>query len=389
MTTKKDYYEILGVTKEATDEEIKKSYRKLAMQYHPDKNDSPDAEEKFKEISEAYAVLSDSEKRTSYDRFGHAGFDRRYSQEDIFKGADFSDFGDIFGDIFGSIFGGGFGGSRSRGPQRGADLQYELRLTFMEAYTGKTTEIVVPKIVMCDTCSGTGAKPGTVAKSCPQCRGTGAVSKTIQTPFGNMISQSSCPTCHGSGKVIETPCPKCSGKSKVSTTKKISVTVPAGADNGMRLRFPGDGNAGDLGAIAGDLYVFIRVTPDNDFTREGDDVYTTIDLNFVQAALGTDVSVKTLGGDVTMTVPEGTQSGSTFRLRGKGFPRVNSKIVGDQYVTVRLVTPSNLSGEQRKLLEDFAKSSGFEATTKAGAKKKGKKDGKSGFFSKMKEAFED
>jgi len=389
MTTKKDYYEILGVTKEATDEEIKKSYRKLAMQYHPDKNDSPDAEEKFKEISEAYAVLSDSEKRASYDRFGHAGFDSRYSQEDIFKGADFSDFGDIFGDIFSNIFGGGFGGSRSRGPQRGADLQYELRLTFMEAYTGKTAEIIVPKIVMCDTCSGTGAKPGTIAKSCPQCRGTGTVSKTIQTPFGNMISQSTCSSCHGSGKIIETPCPKCSGKSKVSTTKKISVTVPAGADTGLRLRFPGDGNAGDPGAIAGDLYVFIRVAPDSHFVREGEDVYTTIDLNFVQAALGTDVTVKTLGGDVTMTVPEGTQSESTFRLRGKGFPRVNSKTVGDQYVTVRLVTPSNLSGEQRKLLEEFAKSSGFEATTKAGAKKKGKKDGKNGFFSKMKEAFED
>ncbi|MCL2550157.1 MAG: molecular chaperone DnaJ [Methanimicrococcus sp.] len=389
MTTKKDYYEILSVTKEATDEEIKKSYRKLAMQYHPDKNDSPDAEEKFKEISEAYAVLSDPEKRASYDRFGHAGFDSRYSQEDIFKGADFSDFGDIFGDIFGSIFGGGFGGSRSRGPQRGADLQYELRLTFMEAYKGKTVEIVVPKIILCDSCSGTGAKPGTVAKSCPQCRGLGTASKTIQTPFGNMVSQSTCPTCHGSGKMIETPCPKCSGKSKVSSTKKISVTVPAGADSGMRLRFPGEGNAGDPGMAAGDLYVFIRMTPDSHFVREGDDVYTTIDLNFVQAALGTDVTVKTLGGDVTMTVPEGTQNAGTFRLRGKGFPRVNSKTVGDQYVTVHLVTPSNLSAEQRKLLEDFAKSSGFEATTKAGAKKKGKKEGKGGFFSKMKEAFED
>lgn len=388
MTTKKDYYEVLGVTKEATDEEIKKSYRKLAMQYHPDRNDSPEAEDKFKEISEAYAVLSDSEKRASYDRFGHAGFDSRYSEEDIFRGADFSDFGDIFGDIFGSIFGGGFGGSRSRGPQRGADLQYELRLTFMEAYKGKTVDIDVPKIVLCDQCSGTGAKQGTVAKSCPECRGSGTVSRAVQTPFGNMISQSSCPTCHGSGKMIEMPCPKCSGKGKVRSTKKISVTVPAGADNGMRLRFPGEGNAGDPGAVSGDLYVIVRVAPDSYFVREGDDVYTSIDLNFVQAALGTDVSVKTLGGDVTMTVPEGTQSGSTFRLRGKGFPRVNSKSVGDQYVTVNLVTPGKLSEEQRKLLEEFAKSSGFDTTTKAGVKKKEKKE-KGGFFKKVKEALEE
>ena len=376
MTSKKDYYEVLGVAKEATEDEIKKSYRKLAMKYHPDKNDSPEAEEKFKEISEAYAVLSDADKRSSYDRFGHTGFDSRYSQEDIFRGADFSDFGDIFGDIFGNIF----GGSRPRGPQRGADLQYELRLTFMEAFTGKTVDIEIPKIVSCDTCSGTGAKPGTIAKSCPECRGSGMVSRTVQTPFGNMISQSSCSTCRGSGKMIETPCPNCSGKGKVRSTKKIQVTVPAGADNGMRLRFPGDGNAGDAGAPSGDLYVVIRVAADSYFVREGDNVYASIDLNFVQAALGTDVTIKTLSGDVTMTVPEGTQSGNVFRLKGKGFPHVNSRSIGDQYVTVNLITPSKLSDEQRHLLEEFAKSSGFEATTKAGSKKKGNK----GFFNKFK-----
>ncbi|MCL2863198.1 MAG: molecular chaperone DnaJ [Methanimicrococcus sp.] len=384
MTTKKDYYEILGVTREASDEEIKKSYRKLAMQYHPDKNDAPDAEEKFKEISEAYAVLSDPEKRASYDQFGHAGFDSRYTQEDIFR--DFN-INDILGDLFGNIFGGGAGGGRNRGPQRGADLQYELRLTFMEAYLGKTVEIVVPKVIMCDTCAGTGAKPGTTVQSCAQCRGSGIAAKTVQTPFGNMISQSACPTCRGNGKTISTPCPKCSGKGKVNSTKKISVTVPAGADTGMRLRFPGEGNAGDPGAVSGDLYVYVRVSPDSSFVRDGDNVYLSIDLNFVQAALGTDVIVKTLGGDVTMTVPEGTQTGSTFRLRGKGFPRVNSKTTGDQFVTVNLVTPNKLSGEQRKLLEDFAKSSGFEAVVKAGDKKKGKKEGKGGFFDKMKDAF--
>ncbi|MDR2943754.1 MAG: molecular chaperone DnaJ [Methanosarcinales archaeon] len=374
MTTKKDYYDILGVLKGASDDEIKKSYRKLAMQYHPDKNDSQEAEEKFKEISEAYAVLSDSEKRASYDKFGHAGFDNRYSEEDIFRGADFSDFGDIFGDIFGNIFGGGFGGTRTRGPQRGADLQYELRLTLEEAYAGKTTEIEVPKIIVCDKCSGTGAKEGTVAKACAECRGSGTVSKTIQTPFGNMISQSSCPTCRGSGRIITSPCLKCSGKGKVRSTKKMSVAVPAGAPNGMRLRYPGDGNIGDPGAPAGDLYVVVRIAPDNYFAREGDDVYVHIDLNFVQAALGTETTVKTLGGDVVMTIPEGTQNGSTFRLKGKGFPHVNSKAVGDQYVTVNLITPDKLTSEQRGMLEDFAKSSGFEATTKAGVKKKGKKE---------------
>jgi len=376
MTTKKDYYEILGVTKEATEEEIKKSYRKLAMKYHPDKNSEPEAEEKFKEISEAYAVLSDADKRSSYDRFGHAGFDSRYSQEDIFRGADFSDFGDIFGDIFGSIFG---GGSRQRGPQRGEDLQYELRMTFQEAFTGKTVEIDVPKIVSCDNCSGTGAKPGTNAKSCPECRGSGRVTRTVQTPFGNMMSQSTCPACHGNGKFIETPCPKCSGKGKVRASKKIQVTVPAGADNGMRLRFPGEGNIGDNSAPAGDLYVLVRIAPDSYFAREGDNVYISVDLNFVRAALGTDIVVKTLSGDVTMAIPEGTQTGNVFRLKGKGFPHVNSKSVGDQYVTVNLVTPSKLSDDQRRLLEEFAKTSGFEASTKAGSKKKDK-----GFFGKFK-----
>jgi molecular chaperone DnaJ len=203
-----------------------------------------------------------------------------------------------------------------------------------------------------------------------------------------MISQSSCPTCHGGGRIIETPCPKCSGKGKVRSTKKISVAVPAGAPNGMRLRYPGDGNVGDPGAPAGDLYVIVRVTPDNYFVREGDDVYVKVDLNFVQAALGTDINVRTLGGDVTMTVPEGTQNGSTFRLKGKGFPHVNSKSTGDQYVTVNLITPDKLSADQRRLLEEFAKSSGFEATTAAGSKKKEKKE-KGGFFKKVKEAFDD
>ncbi|WNY28738.1 Chaperone protein DnaJ [Methanimicrococcus stummii] len=388
MTSKSDYYEILGVSKDASDDEIKKTYRKLAMKYHPDKNDSPEAEEKFKEISEAYAVLSDSEKRASYDKFGHAGFDSQYSQEDIFRGADFSDFGDIFGDIFGNIFGGGFGSTRTRGPQRGADLQYELRLTLEEAYKGKTVEIEVPKIITCDKCSGTGAKSGTVAKACPECRGSGNVQRTIQTPFGNMISQSTCPTCHGSGQKIDTPCPKCSGKGKVRSTKKMSVAVPAGAPNGMRLRYPGDGNVGDPGAPAGDLYVVVRITQDGYFVREGDDVYVNVDLNFIQAALGTEITVRTLGGDVMMTVPEGTQNGSTFRLKGKGFPRVNSKSVGDQYVTINLITPDKLSTDQRKLLEDFAKTSGFDTTTKAGVKKKEKKE-KGGFFKKVKEAFEE
>ena len=381
MTTNKDYYEILGVEKSSTDDEIKKSYRKLAMKYHPDKNDSPEAEEKFKEISEAYAVLSDSDKRSSYDKFGHAGFDSRYSEEDIFRGADFSDFGDIFGDIFGNIFGGGFGSSRSRGPQRGSDLQYELRLTFQEAFKGKTVDIEVPKVILCDSCSGTGAKVGTVAKTCPECRGSGTVARTVQTPFGNMISQSSCSTCRGSGKMIETPCPKCSGKGKVRSSKKMSVTIPAGADTGMRLRYPGEGNVGDSGAAPGDLYVVVRVAADSYFNRVGNDVHINVDLNFVQAALGTDITVKTLSGDVTMTVPEGTQNGSVFRLKGKGFPYINSKSVGDQYVTVQLVTPDKLSAEQRQMLEDFAKSSGFEMTTKAGAKKKAKKE--KGVFSKF------
>ncbi|WNY26830.1 molecular chaperone DnaJ [Methanolapillus ohkumae] len=385
MATKRDYYEILGVSKDASEDEIKKKYRKLAMEYHPDRNDSPDAEEKFKEISEAYAVLSDTEKRSTYDKFGHSGFDNRYSTEDIFRGADFSDFGDIFGDIFGNIFGGGFGGnSRRRGPQRGGDLQYDIRISFADAYAGKTVSIDVPKIITCDTCSGSGAKPGTSPKTCPECRGSGVVAKTMRTPFGNMISQSSCPVCGGTGQKIETPCPKCSGKGKTKETKKISVTIPPGSDNGMRIRYPGEGNSGDVGAPAGDLYVVIRVDQDNYFTREGDNVYTNIHVNFVQAALGADVTVKTMGGDVTMTIPEGTQTGSTFRLKGKGFPRVNSKSVGDQFVTVNLEIPKKLSKEQRELLEQYAKISGLPATS--GSKGKGKKD--KGFFGKVKDALD-
>jgi molecular chaperone DnaJ len=384
MTTNRDYYEILGVNKTATEDDIKKSYRKLAMQYHPDKNDAPDAEEKFKEISEAYAILSDAEKRSSYDRFGHAGINSQYSQEDIFRNADFSDFSDLFGDFFG--FGSIFGGGRSRGPQRGADLQYDLRFTFEEAFKGKTVDIDVPKVILCDACSGTGAKQGTLAKTCPECRGSGTSSKTVRTPFGNMISQSTCSTCHGSGKIIETPCSKCSGKGKVRSSKKLTITIPAGVDNGMRLRYPGEGNTGDPGAAPGDLYVVVRVDRDSYFTRDGDDVHVHVDLNFIQAALGTDITVKTLSGDVTMTIPEGTQTGSVFRLKGKGFPRVNSKTLGDQFVTVNLVTPRKLSSEQRDLLEKFAASSGFTATTAAG-KKKGKRE--KGFFEKVKEAFED
>ncbi|WNY25063.1 molecular chaperone DnaJ [Methanolapillus millepedarum] len=381
MATKKDYYEILGVSKDASEDEIKKKYRKLAMEFHPDRNDSPEAEEKFKEISEAYAVLSDSEKRATYDKFGHSGFDSRYSTEDIFRGADFSDFGDIFGDIFGNIFGAGFGGSKRRGPQRGGDLQYDIRMSFAEAYAGKTISIDIPKTATCDTCSGSGAKPGTVPKTCPECRGSGVVSKTMRTPFGNMLTQSACPTCGGTGQKIESPCPKCAGKGKVKTVKKLSVTIPPGADTGMRIRYSGEGNAGDVGAPPGDLYVVVRVDPDPYFKREGDDVYTNVNISFVQASLGAEITVKTMGGDVTMTVPEGTQTGSTFRLKGKGFPHINSKTTGDQFVTVNLEIPKKLTKEQRDLLEQYAKVSGLPSV---GVKGKSKKD--KGFFGKVKDA---
>ncbi len=372
--TKRDYYEILGVSKNASQDEIKKKYRKLAMEYHPDRNKSPDASEKFKEISEAYAVLSDPSKKEKYDLYGHAGINNQYSTEDIFRSADFGDLGDIFGDIFGNIFGGNK--TNRKGSMRGSDIQYELSISFNDSYFGKDTEIKIPKFVHCDSCNGTGADPKYSIKICNECKGSGFVTRTVRTPFGNAMSQMSCHRCNGNGKIVEKQCSNCFGKGKVKVTKSLSVKIPPGVDNGSTIRISGEGEAGDPGFSNGDLYIVISVGKDKYFERSKNDLYCTVPIEFYQAALGSEISVRTMSGDVKMTIPGGTQTGTTFRLKGKGFPSINTRGFGDQYVKVVIKTPQKLSSEQRKILEEFA-------LTFDPSQKKNK-----GFFEKVKSALE-
>ena len=347
MATKRDYYEILGVSKDASADEIKKIYRKLALQYHPDRNKDAGAEEKFKEISEAYAVLSDSEKRSQYDRFGHAGIDGQYSAEDIFRGADFGGFGDIFEMFFG-------GGRRGpRGPRRGTDLQYDLYVTFEEAAFGVRKDIDIPRTENCSSCSGTGAKQGTSPKRCPTCGGTGQV-RTTHSTFGmQFVSTTACSTCHGRGQIIEFPCPECGGSGRVRKRRKLTVNVPAGADSGLGLRLSGEGEAGEPGAPPGDLYVVIHVMEHRYFKRVDYDVISELSISFPQAALGADVMVETLHGKVKMNIPTGTQTHSVFRLKGKGIQHLHGHGKGDQLVRVVIKTPTKLSKDQKELLEQF------------------------------------
>ncbi|MGM0771189.1 MAG: molecular chaperone DnaJ [Halobacteriota archaeon] len=386
MSTTRDYYEILGISKEASENDIKKAYRKLAMKYHPDKNKDEGAEDKFKEISEAYAVLSDSEKRAQYDRFGHAGIDGRYSTEDIFRNADFGGFEDL-GDILGSIFGGGFGGfggfggggRRRQGPVRGSDLRYDLAVTLEQAAFGEQVKINVPRAENCEACGGIGAKEGTSPTTCPNCHGSGQVTHARRTPLGNFMTTTTCENCHGRGKIIESPCPVCKGSGKQKKVRKIDVRVPKGADTGLRLKISGEGEAGSPGAPPGDLYVVIHVKAHEKFDRIGDDIIYEVPITFSQAALGAEIMVPTLHGKVKMKIKEGTQTHSVLRLKGKGMPHLHGHGQGDQLVKVIVETPTNLTDKQRTLLEEFDKFSG--------GKSKGSKSGK-GFFDKMKDAFE-
>lgn len=383
MSTKRDYYEILGVSKEASESELKKAYRKLAMKFHPDKNKEPDAEEKFKEISEAYAVLSDSDKRAQYDRFGHEGIDNRYSTEDIFRTADFGGFEDIFGGMFGDVFDVFFGGGgrrrRSR-PAKGSDLRYDLSISLKDAAFGTDTTINVPRSETCDVCGGSGAKPGTNPVTCETCHGSGQISQARATPFGRFVTTNTCSTCQGKGQIIESPCLSCRGTGKLKKVRKISIKVPPGADTGMRLRVSGEGEAGSQGAPSGDLYVVIHVQPHNLFERIGDDIVCEIPINFTQAALGAEVMVQTLYGKVKMHVPEGTQTHSVFRLKGKGMPHMHGHGKGDQHVRVIVKTPTNLMPEQKRLLKELESQSSAD---KSHSKKNGR-----GIFEKVKSAFD-
>ena len=362
MATKRDYYEILGLSKTASKDDIKKTYRNLALKHHPDRvavDKKKEAEERFKEISEAYAVLSDDQKRAQYDQYGHAGIDSRYSSEDIFRSADFGSIfedlgagGGIFDDIFENfgIFGQGAGRS-SRRPRRGSDLQYDIEITFEEAAFGAERTVTIPRYETCHECKGDGAKPGTKKQVCGACGGSGKT--TAQHAFGFIVT-ATCSKCRGEGSIIKTACPKCSGSGKVAVERKIHVKIPAGVGDGSRLRLSGEGESGIKGGPKGDLYVVIYVKPHQIFSRHENDILCEEPINFVQAALGAEIEVPTLEGKVRMTIPSGTQSGKIFRLKGKGIVDLHGAGRGDEHVRVIVETPTHLNGPQKRLLEEFA-----------------------------------
>ena len=355
---KRDYYEVLGVSKSSTDAEIKKAYRKLAKENHPDLNPGDkEAEARFKEINEAYEVLSDKDKKARYDQFGFAGVDPSYGGGGGYGGGFEGgfDFGDL-GDIFGSFFGGGFGGgARTRnGPQRGESLRMGVTVSFEEAAFGCEREVTVERVEQCGTCKGTGAAPGTSPETCTACGGTGTVQQRRQTPMGVFATTGPCPKCGGKGKIVASPCKDCGGSGQVRRKKTIKINVPAGIDDGQIISLRGQGNAGKNGGPAGDLQIVVTVRPHQLFRREGTDVFCDAPITFTQAVLGGELEIPTIDGKVKYDIPEGTQTGSTFRLRGKGIPSVNGRGRGDQYVTVYIETPRNLNREQKEALKKFS-----------------------------------
>ncbi|MCM3089117.1 molecular chaperone DnaJ [Bhargavaea ginsengi] len=358
--SKRDYYEVLGVTKSASKEEIKKAYRQLSKKYHPDLNKDEGSDEKFKEIAEAYEVLSDEDKRARYDQFGHADAAGGFGGGG-FGGGGFGGgaAGFDFDDILNTFFGGGGGRRRDpNAPRQGSDLAYTMTIDFMEAVFGKDTEIEVDKEETCDTCGGDGAKPGTSVSTCGECGGSGQISVAQNTPFGQMVNRRSCPTCQGTGKIIPEKCSECHGAGRVTKRKRIKVNIPAGVEDGQQLRVAGQGEPGINGGPAGDLYVEFRVRPHERFVREGDDVLLELRINFPQAALGDEVEVPTVHGKVKLKIPAGTQTGTTFRLKGKGVPNVHGYGTGDQHVIIKLITPTKMTEKQKQLMRDFAAVSG-------------------------------
>ena len=384
MAEKRDYYEVLGVEKGATKKDIKKAYRKLAMEYHPDVSEDPEAGEKFKEISEAYAVLSDDEKKNTYDQYGHAGMGG-FSQEDIFNNINFEDIFRGFG--FGGNHGGGgtgfesifdlfgFGGSRRNGPQQGNDVLYEMKITLEEAAHGLEKDIQVPNKKTCPRCNGSKAEPGTESRTCDTCGGSGQVRHVQNTPLGQFATIRPCNTCHGEGKIIDSPCHECHGRGIVKQKSTINVKIPPGVEDGSRLRVPGEGDVGNRGGPPGDLYVLIRVRPHKYFKREGANLHYEKPISFVQATLGDKVEVPTIDGTVELKIPEGTQTGTSFRIKGFGLPHLRWNGKGNLYVKVKVVTPKKLSPQQKELLEEFANISGDEIYNE-----------EKGFFDKVKDA---
>ena len=350
---KRDYYEVLGVSKDASKEEIKKAYRKLSKQYHPDINKEANASEKFEEVKEAYEVLSDEQKRAQYDQFGHQDPNQGFGGGG-FGGAE----GFGFDDIFSTFFGGGTRRRDPNAPRKGDDLQYSMTIDFLDAVFGQETEIEIPKDETCETCDGSGAKPGTSKKTCPYCEGAGQLNVAQDTPFGRMVNRRACHHCEGTGQIIEEKCTTCRGAGKVRKLKKIKVTVPAGVDDGQQLRVSGQGGPGINGGPAGDLYVLFRVKPHAQFERDGDDIHLELPITYPQAALGDEIEVPTISGKVKLKIPAGTQNGARFRLRGKGVQNVHGYGVGDQHITIKVKVPSKLSEKQRQLLREFAEVSG-------------------------------
>ncbi|MBG9982333.1 molecular chaperone DnaJ [Aerococcaceae bacterium DSM 111020] len=390
MADKRDYYDVLGISKDASEDEIKKAYRKLSKKYHPDINKEEDAEEKFKEVSEAYEVLSDQQKRAAYDQYGHASTDPNFGAGGF--GGGFGGFGGFggsggsyssggfgdFEDIFSTFFGGGGSSRNPNAPRRGSDLQYRVHLTFDEAIKGKETTIRYNRNAECETCHGSGAKPGTEPVTCSKCSGRGTVNVEQNTPFGRVMTQTVCDVCQGTGQEIKEKCQTCHGAGITEETHSVKITIPAGVEDNQQMRLSGQGEAGSNGGPYGDLYVIFEVEESDIFERDGSEIYFELPISFVQAALGDEVMVPTVTGKVKLKIPAGTQTGTTFRMREKGAPSVNGNRVGDQHVTVKVITPKKLSAREKELFEELAKESG--------AKIKDQQD--KGFFGKMKDMFD-
>ena len=372
-----EYYDRLGVSKDASQDEIKRAYRKMSKKYHPDINKEPGAEEKYKEVQEAYETLSDDQKRAAYDQYGPDGANG-FGGQGGFGGFDGGAGFGGFEDIFSSFFGGG-ATRNPNAPRQGDDLQYRVNLSFEEAIFGAEKEVHYNREATCKICSGSGAKPGTSPVTCGRCHGQGVINVDTQTPLGMMRRQVTCDVCHGTGQEIKEPCQTCHGTGHEKQSHKVSVKIPAGVETGQQIRLAGQGEAGFNGGPYGDLFVIINVNPSDKFTRDGSTIYYTLNISFVQAALGDTVEVPTVHGNVEMTIPAGTQTGKTFRLKGKGAPRLRGGSQGDQHVTVRIVTPTKLNDAQKEALLAFAKASGDE---KIAPQKKG-------FFNKVKDALED
>jgi len=355
----RDFYEVLGVPKTATKDDIKAAYRKLALQYHPDRNKSPEAEEKFKQLSEAYAVLSDDEKRKQYDTYGREGVYQRYNQEDIFRGADFQDifrgtgfgFGGGFDDILSAFFGVGAGGRT--GPRRGDDLTMHLQIRLEDVVNDTTQEVEIPRTEVCPTCRGNGAAPGTAPRKCSQCGGTGQLQRVQNAGFARFVRVEACGRCKGTGNIVDNPCKECRGSGRVRRQRRIRIQIPAGVDDGHTLRLRGEGAAGEMGTPPGDLYVVVNIPEHPVFKRNESDIFVEARVNAVEAMLGTEVKVPTLYGDTMLEVPSGTQSGERFKVKGKGLPRLNSFGRGDEYVVVNVQIPRSLNGKQKELLRQM------------------------------------